>query len=94
MIAAAVLTTSQVLRNISSACMEMRLRPDRPAHRNPRHPYQPRHPSHPLDPYRAWLPRRTATARTRGAMTALTLRNLDEYLTRGTLTTPVVAPTR
>jgi hypothetical protein len=27
-------------------------------------------------------------------MTALTLRNLDEYLTHGTLTTPVVAPTR
>jgi lactate dehydrogenase-like 2-hydroxyacid dehydrogenase len=36
----------------------------------------------------------SATARTRAAMTALTLRNLDEYLTRGTLTTPVVAPTR
>jgi lactate dehydrogenase-like 2-hydroxyacid dehydrogenase len=35
-----------------------------------------------------------ATERTRAAMTALTLRNLDEYLTRGTLTTPVVAPTR
>ena len=36
----------------------------------------------------------SATAGTRAAMTALTLRNLDEYLTRGTLTTPVVAPTR
>jgi lactate dehydrogenase-like 2-hydroxyacid dehydrogenase len=36
----------------------------------------------------------TATERTRAAMTALTLRNLDEYLTHGTLTTPVVAPTR
>jgi lactate dehydrogenase-like 2-hydroxyacid dehydrogenase len=36
----------------------------------------------------------SATARTRAAMTALTLRNLDEYLTNGTLTTPVVAPTR
>jgi hypothetical protein len=36
----------------------------------------------------------SATARTRAAMTALTLRNLDEYLTRGTLTTPVVAPSR
>jgi lactate dehydrogenase-like 2-hydroxyacid dehydrogenase len=35
-----------------------------------------------------------ATERTRAAMTALTLRNLDEYLTHGTLTTPVVAPTR
>jgi lactate dehydrogenase-like 2-hydroxyacid dehydrogenase len=35
-----------------------------------------------------------ATTRTRAAMTALTLRNLDEYLTHGTLTTPVVAPTR
>jgi hypothetical protein len=49
MIAAAALTTSQVLRNISSACMEMRLRPDRPAHRHPRHP------RHPPNPYRAWL---------------------------------------
>lgn len=48
MIAAAALTTSQVLRNISSACMEMRLRPDRPAHRHPRHP------RHPPNPYRAW----------------------------------------
>lgn len=36
----------------------------------------------------------SGTARTRAAMTALTLRNLDQYLTRGTLTTPVVAPTR
>jgi lactate dehydrogenase-like 2-hydroxyacid dehydrogenase len=36
----------------------------------------------------------SATARTRAAMTALALRNLDEYLTRGTLTTPVIAPTR
>jgi lactate dehydrogenase-like 2-hydroxyacid dehydrogenase len=36
----------------------------------------------------------SATARTRAAMTALTLRNLDEYLTHGTLTTPVIAPTR
>ena len=36
----------------------------------------------------------SATARTRAAMTALALRNLDEYLTRGTLTTPVVEPTR
>jgi hypothetical protein len=46
MIATAALTTSQVLRNISSACMELRLRPDRPAHRHPRHP---------PDLYRAWL---------------------------------------
>jgi lactate dehydrogenase-like 2-hydroxyacid dehydrogenase len=36
----------------------------------------------------------SATAGTRAAMTALTLRNLDQYLTHGTLTTPVVAPTR
>jgi lactate dehydrogenase-like 2-hydroxyacid dehydrogenase len=36
----------------------------------------------------------TATAQARAAMTALTLRNLDEYLTHGTLTTPVIAPTR
>jgi lactate dehydrogenase-like 2-hydroxyacid dehydrogenase len=36
----------------------------------------------------------SATARTRAAMTTLALRNLDEYLTHGTLTTPVVAPTR
>jgi lactate dehydrogenase-like 2-hydroxyacid dehydrogenase len=36
----------------------------------------------------------SATARTRAAMTALVLRNLDEYLTNDTLTTPVVAPTR
>ena len=49
MIAAAALTTSQVLRNTSSACMELRLRPDRPAHRHPRHP------RHPPNPYRAWL---------------------------------------
>ena len=32
--------------------MEMRLRPDRPAHR---HPCHPRHPRHPPNPYRAWL---------------------------------------
>jgi lactate dehydrogenase-like 2-hydroxyacid dehydrogenase len=36
----------------------------------------------------------SATAATRAAMTALALRNLDQYLTHGTLTTPVVAPTR
>jgi lactate dehydrogenase-like 2-hydroxyacid dehydrogenase len=36
----------------------------------------------------------SATAATRAAMTALTLRNLDQYLTHGTLATPVVAPTR
>jgi lactate dehydrogenase-like 2-hydroxyacid dehydrogenase len=36
----------------------------------------------------------SATARTRAAMTALALRNLDQYLTDGTLATPVVAPTR
>jgi lactate dehydrogenase-like 2-hydroxyacid dehydrogenase len=36
----------------------------------------------------------SATARTRAAMTALTLRNLDEYVTHGTLTTPVIAPMR
>jgi lactate dehydrogenase-like 2-hydroxyacid dehydrogenase len=36
----------------------------------------------------------SATARTRTAMTDLVLRNLDEYLTQGTLTTPAVAPTR
>jgi lactate dehydrogenase-like 2-hydroxyacid dehydrogenase len=36
----------------------------------------------------------SATTRTRSAMTALVLRNLDEYLTRGTLTTPVIAPRR
>jgi lactate dehydrogenase-like 2-hydroxyacid dehydrogenase len=36
----------------------------------------------------------SGTARTRAAMTALTLHNLDEYLTHGTLATPVVAPTR
>ncbi|MCW2651234.1 MAG: lactate dehydrogenase-like oxidoreductase [Mycobacterium sp.] len=34
----------------------------------------------------------SATARTRSAMAALALRNLDQYLTQGTLTTPVVAP--
>jgi lactate dehydrogenase-like 2-hydroxyacid dehydrogenase len=36
----------------------------------------------------------SATARTRAAMAALVLRNLDEYLTNNTLTTPVVTPTR
>jgi lactate dehydrogenase-like 2-hydroxyacid dehydrogenase len=36
----------------------------------------------------------SATERTRAAMTGLALRNLDQYLTNGTLTTPVVAPTR
>ena len=36
----------------------------------------------------------SATAHARAAMTALALRNLDQYLTDGTLTTPVVAPTR
>jgi lactate dehydrogenase-like 2-hydroxyacid dehydrogenase len=36
----------------------------------------------------------TATAQARAAMTALTLRNLNQYLTDGSLTTPVVAPTR
>jgi lactate dehydrogenase-like 2-hydroxyacid dehydrogenase len=35
-----------------------------------------------------------ATERTRAAMTALTLRNLDEYLTHGALTTPVIPTTR
>jgi lactate dehydrogenase-like 2-hydroxyacid dehydrogenase len=35
----------------------------------------------------------SATSRTRSAMTRLTLQNLDEFLTRGTLTTPVVRPT-
>lgn len=34
----------------------------------------------------------SATTRTRAAMTRLVLTNLDEYLTRGTLTTPVVRP--
>jgi len=34
----------------------------------------------------------SATARTRAAMTQLALRNLDEYLTHATLTTPVVRP--
>ncbi len=52
MIAAAAPTTSQVLRNFSSAYMEVRLRPDRPAHCHPRHPSHPRHPP---NPYRAWL---------------------------------------
>jgi lactate dehydrogenase-like 2-hydroxyacid dehydrogenase len=32
----------------------------------------------------------SATARTRSAMTQLTLRNLEQYLTQGTLTTPVL----
>jgi lactate dehydrogenase-like 2-hydroxyacid dehydrogenase len=36
----------------------------------------------------------TATTQARAAMTVLTLRNLNQYLTDGTLTTPVVAPTR
>jgi lactate dehydrogenase-like 2-hydroxyacid dehydrogenase len=36
----------------------------------------------------------SATTRTRSATTALALRNLDEYLTHGTLTTPVVQPQR
>jgi lactate dehydrogenase-like 2-hydroxyacid dehydrogenase len=36
----------------------------------------------------------SATTRTRAAMTDLVLRNLDEYLTNGTLTTPAVAPTQ
>jgi lactate dehydrogenase-like 2-hydroxyacid dehydrogenase len=36
----------------------------------------------------------SATARTRTAMSDLVLRNLDQYLTHGTLTTPVVLPTR
>jgi lactate dehydrogenase-like 2-hydroxyacid dehydrogenase len=34
----------------------------------------------------------SATTRTRWAMTQLVLRNVDEFLTRGTLTTPVVPP--
>jgi lactate dehydrogenase-like 2-hydroxyacid dehydrogenase len=34
----------------------------------------------------------SATTRTRTAMTQLTLRNLDEFLTHGTLTTPVSPP--
>jgi hypothetical protein len=59
MIAAAALTTSQVLRNISSACIQMRLRPDRPAHRHPPHP------RHPTNPYRVWLA--TAAANRDGA---------------------------
>jgi lactate dehydrogenase-like 2-hydroxyacid dehydrogenase len=36
----------------------------------------------------------TATTQARAAMTALTLRNLNQYLTDGSLATPVVAPTR
>lgn len=36
----------------------------------------------------------SATTQTRAAMTALTLCNLDQYLTDGTLATPVLAPTR
>ena len=36
----------------------------------------------------------SATTRTRAAMAELALGNLDEYLTHGTLTTPVLAPTR
>lgn len=36
----------------------------------------------------------SATTRTRTAMTQLTLRNLDEFLTHGTLTTPVSPPRR
>lgn len=36
----------------------------------------------------------SATTRTRDAMAALVLRNLDQYHTDGTLTTPVVQPTR
>jgi hypothetical protein len=59
MIAAAGLTTSQVLRNIKTACIQMRLRPDRPNRR------QPCHPRLPADPCRAWLTtmRRTPRAR-------------------------------
>jgi len=34
----------------------------------------------------------SATSRTRSAMTALALRNLEDYLANGTLTTPVVRP--
>jgi hypothetical protein len=41
MIAAVALTTSQVLRNIRTACIQMRLRPGRPNHRHPRHPPNP-----------------------------------------------------
>jgi lactate dehydrogenase-like 2-hydroxyacid dehydrogenase len=36
----------------------------------------------------------SATARTRSAMALLALRNLDDYLTHGTLTTPVLRPGR
>ncbi len=36
----------------------------------------------------------SATSRTRSAMAALAVRNLDEYLAHGTLTTPVVRPRR
>jgi lactate dehydrogenase-like 2-hydroxyacid dehydrogenase len=36
----------------------------------------------------------SATAPTRAAMTALVVRNLDQYLNDGTLVTPVVAPAR
>jgi lactate dehydrogenase-like 2-hydroxyacid dehydrogenase len=36
----------------------------------------------------------SATARTRAAMAELVLRNLDDYLTNNTLSTPVVAPSR
>lgn len=36
----------------------------------------------------------SATTRTRSAMAALVLENLDQYLTHGTLTTPVVQPKR
>jgi lactate dehydrogenase-like 2-hydroxyacid dehydrogenase len=36
----------------------------------------------------------SATARTRAAMTDLALRNLDQYLTHGTLATPIVVPMR
>jgi hypothetical protein len=59
MIAAAALTTSQELRNIRTACIQMRLRPDRLNHRQPCHPRQP------ANPYRAWVStvRRTARAR-------------------------------
>ena len=36
----------------------------------------------------------SATIRTRARMADLVLRNLDEYLTNNTLSTPVVTPTR
>jgi hypothetical protein len=55
MIAAAALTTSQVLTNISSACIQMRPSPDRPAHRQPRPPRRPTRPRLPANPYRASL---------------------------------------